>query len=46
VIGHSGTPSWIRTVRSRRISKEHRLVYVVKADSVYFLAARYHHRRS
>ena len=31
---------------SRRISKEHRLVYVVKADSVYFLAARYHYRRS
>ena len=28
---------------SRRIDKEHRLVYQVGADRVYFLAARYHY---
>jgi toxin YoeB len=31
---------------SRRINQKHRLVYTVKADSVYFLAARYHYPRS
>lgn len=29
--------------RSRHIDHEHRLVYIVKADSVYFLTARYHY---
>ena len=29
---------------SRRIDKRHRLVYAVTAESVYFLAARYHYR--
>lgn len=28
---------------SRRIDKEHRLVYQVSADRVYFLGARYHY---
>ena len=28
---------------SRRIDKEHRLVYQIGADRVYFLAARYHY---
>ena len=29
---------------SRRIDQEHRLVYEVREDRVYFLAARYHYR--
>jgi toxin YoeB len=29
--------------RSRRITQEHRLVYKVTADRVYFLQARYHY---
>ncbi|MCI0685201.1 MAG: Txe/YoeB family addiction module toxin [Gemmataceae bacterium] len=30
-------------VWSRRITKEHRLVYLVKKDRVHFLQARYHY---
>ncbi|MDJ0648138.1 MAG: Txe/YoeB family addiction module toxin [Xenococcaceae cyanobacterium MO_188.B19] len=31
---------------SRRIDLEHRLVYKVKGDRVYFLQARYHYQKS
>lgn len=31
-------------VWSRRLTLEHRLVYIVKGDRVEFLAARYHYR--
>ncbi len=30
-------------VWSRRITREHRLVYLVKDDSIHFLQARYHY---
>ncbi|MBI4583187.1 MAG: Txe/YoeB family addiction module toxin [Planctomycetes bacterium] len=30
-------------VWSRRITQEHRLVYLVKSDSIHFLQARYHY---
>jgi toxin YoeB len=30
-------------VWSRRITREHRLVYLVKADRIHFLQARYHY---
>ena len=38
LLKHLGPDVW-----SRRITEEHRLVYLVKADAVHFLQCRYHY---
>jgi toxin YoeB len=48
--GGIGHPERLRflddNVWSRRITQEHRLVYLVQADRITFLQARYHYERS
>jgi toxin YoeB len=44
-IGKPEKVRWLQNTWSRRINEEHRLVYRVFDDRIYFLQARYHYKK-